>query len=190
MILFDVKRSKLLYLFITAIAVFSFGGLATHFVNAMMDQQSDTVISVAVKWIISLLFLTAEIVCLKKLRWLFDNENIDSIWRFVWLVPLIITAATFMMIPADYSNVHVGRIFELYIWEEIILVIFFIIFLVMQYNIARAITNKTKAEQERDEKQKAEEAKKAEEAQKKAEAEAAAQQAQQAAAAANAQNAQ
>ncbi len=148
MILFDVKRSKLLYLFITAIAVFSFGGLATHFVNAMMDQQSDTVISVAVKWIISLLFLNAEIVFLKKLRWLFDNENIDSIWRFVWLVPLIITAANFMMIPADYNNVHVGRIFELYIWEEIILVIFFIIFLVMQYNIARAITNKTKAEQE------------------------------------------
>ena len=148
MILFDVKRSKLLYLFITAIAVFSFGGLAMHFVNAMTDQQSDNVISVTVKWLISLLFLTAEIVFLKKLRWLFDNENIDSIWRFVWIVPLIITAANFMMIPADYSNVHVGRIFKLYIWTEILLVTFFIIFLVMQYNIARAITNKTKAEQE------------------------------------------
>ena len=146
MILFDVKKSKLLYLFITAIAVFSFGGLATHFVNAMTDQKSDTVISVGVKWLISLLFLTAEIVFLKKLRWLFDNENIDSIWRFVWIVPLIITAANFMMIPADYSNVHIGRIFELYIWEEILLVTFFIIFLVMQYNIARAITNKTEAE--------------------------------------------
>ena len=148
MILFDVKRSKLLYLFITAIAVFSFGGLAMHFVNAMTDQQSDNVISVTVKWLISLLFLTAEIVFLKKLRWLFDNENIDSIWRFVWIVPLIITAANFMMIPADYSNVHVGRIFKLYIWTEILLVTFFIIFLVMQYNIAHAITNKTKAEQE------------------------------------------
>ena len=146
MILFDVKKSKLLYLFITAIAVFSFGGLATHFVNAMTDQKSDTVISIGVKWLISLLFLTAEIVFLEKLRWLFDNENIDSIWRFVWIVPLIITAANFMMIPADYSNVHIGRIFELYIWEEILLVTFFIIFLVMQYNIARAITNKTEAE--------------------------------------------
>jgi len=146
MILFDVKKSKLLYLFITAIAVFSFGGLATHFVNAMTDQKSDTVISIGVKWLISLLFLTAEIVFLKKLRWLFDNENIDSIWRFIWIVPLIITAANFMMIPADYSNVHIGRIFELYIWEEILLVTFFIIFLVMQYNIARAITNKTEAE--------------------------------------------
>lgn len=148
LMLFDVKRSKLLYLFITAIAVFSFGGLATHFVNAMMDQQSDTVISISVKWLISLLFLTAEIILLKRLRWLFDNENIDSIWRFVWIVPLLIAAANFMMIPADYSNVHIGRIFELYIWEELILVTFFIIFLVMQYRIARAITNKTRAEQD------------------------------------------
>lgn len=148
LMLFDVKRSKLLYLFITAIAIFSFGGLATHFVNAMMDQQSDTVISISVKWLISLLFLTAEIILLKRLRWLFDNENIDSIWRFVWIVPLLIAAANFMMIPADYSNVHIGRIFELYIWEELILVTFFIIFLVMQYRIARAITNKTRAEQD------------------------------------------
>ncbi len=148
MMLFDVKRSKLLYLFITAVAVFSFGGLATHFVNAMTDQPSDTIVSVSVKWLISLPFLTAELIFLKKLRWLFDNENIDSIWRFVWIVPLIITAANFMMIPSDYSNVHVGRIFELYIWEEFILVVFFVIFLVMQYNIARAITNKTKAEQD------------------------------------------
>ena len=148
MMLFDVKISKLIYIFITAIAVFSFGGLATHFVNAMTDQQSDTIISVAVKWIISLLFLTAGIVFLKKLRWLFDNENIDSIWRFVWIVPLIIAAANIMMIPADYSNVHVGRIFELYVWAELLLVTFYIIFFVMQYNIARAITNKTKAEQE------------------------------------------
>ena len=129
MMLFDVKISKLIYIFITAIAVFSFGGLATHFVNAMTDQQSDTIISVAVKWIISLLFLTAGIVFLKELRWLFDNENIDSIWRFVWIVPLIIAAANIMMIPADYSNVHVGRIFELYVWAELLLVTFYIIFL-------------------------------------------------------------
>lgn len=144
---FDAKKTKLIYIFITTIALFSFGGLATYYVDAMFDPVSNAVVSYSVEWGISLTFLVFELVFLKKLTWLMDNKYIDSIWHFVWVVPLIIAAANFMMIPLDYKNVHVGRIFLLYVLVEIMLVVFFLIFLIMQYTIARAITNKVEAEQ-------------------------------------------
>ena len=147
LLMFDIKKSKLWYLFISTTAVFSFGGLATHFVEAMSDDPNDEWISLAVKWGISLLFLIAEIIFLKKLRWLFDNGNIDTVWRFVWAVPMIITAANLFMIPENYENVRVGRVFQEYVMVEIMLTLFFTVFLVMQYSIARAVTNKAEAEQ-------------------------------------------
>lgn len=83
MLLFDVKRAKLFYLFISAVAVFSFGGLASRIVSAMMDSPYEKAIALGIKWAVSLMFLAAEIVFLKKLRWLFDNENIDAVRNFV-----------------------------------------------------------------------------------------------------------
>ena len=50
------------------------------------------------------------------------------------------------MIPSDSANIKVGRAFSLYIMYEITLIIFFVIFLVLQYAITKAITTKTEAE--------------------------------------------
>ena len=147
LLLFDVKKAKLWYLFISTTAVFSFGGLSTHFVEAMSDDPNDEWISLAVKWGISLLFLIAEIIFLKKLTWLFDNGDIDTVWRFVWAVPMIITAANLFMIPENYEFVRIGRVFQEYVMVEIMLTLFFTVFLVMQYTIAHAVTNRAEAEQ-------------------------------------------
>ena len=143
---FDVSRLKLWYIFISSVAVFSFGGLSTHYVEAMLDSESEELISCSIKWGVSLLFLAAEALFLKKLRWLLDNDYVNVIWKFVWLVPAMITVFNFIMIPVDYENVRVGRIFQMYLMYQFTLVTFFIFFLIMQYGIARAITVKTEAE--------------------------------------------
>ena len=147
LLMFDVNKSKLWYLFISATAIFSFGGLATHFVEAMSDDPNDEWISLAVKWGVSLSFMIVEIKFHKKLTWLFDNGNIDMVWRFVWAVPVIITAANLFMIPENYENVRVGRVFQEYVMVEIMLTLFFTVLLVMLYTVARAVANKAEAEQ-------------------------------------------
>ena len=65
---FDVKKTKLWFIFISTMAVFSFGGLATHIVKAMTDSGSEFAIELSAKWLISMLFLLGEIVFLKQLR--------------------------------------------------------------------------------------------------------------------------
>lgn len=146
MVLFDVKKIKLMYIFLTAIALFSFGGVSTHYIEAIIDSDMEIIIAYSVKWAVSLLFLGAEFIFLKKLRWLLDNRHVNIIWKFIWIVPVLITVFNFILIPSDYANVRVGRAFPLYIMYEITLIIFFMIILFMQYAIARAITNAAEAE--------------------------------------------
>ena len=143
---FDVRKIKLWYIFISAIAVFSFGGLATHYVEAILDYPDEEIVAYAVKWGVSLMFLAAEIIFLKQIRWLLDNEDVNSIWKFAWTVPFLIIVFNFNMIPADYENVKIGRIFYLYVMFKLTLIIFFVIILFLQYTISRAITNKAEAE--------------------------------------------
>ncbi len=144
---FNTNKTKLLYIFISAIAVFSFGGLSTPILMAVIDNPNEIIIAYSANWIISLSFLVAEIIFIDKLRWLFDNDTSNNIWKFVWVIPLIISAANIIMIPANEANVRVGRVFQLYVIMECILAVFYIIFLVTQYNIARVITNKAETEQ-------------------------------------------
>ena len=144
---FDIKKNKLWFIFISTIAIFSFGGLSTHFVEAFVDPQIEMLVELAAKWGISLLFLTAEMIFIWRLRWLIENDNINAVWRFIWAVPAIVTAANYYMIPQDTANVRVGRVFQMYIMVELLLVVFYVIVLMMLYRIAKAITDKAESEQ-------------------------------------------
>ena len=144
---FDVKKTKLWFIFISTMAVFSFGGLATYMVEAQIRSGSERLFELAVKWGISLLFLAVEIIFLKQLRWLFENNNINTVWRFIWAVPVIVTAANIYMIPQNYANIRVGRVFQIYVMVEVMFAVFFIVVLIMLYRIAKAITDKAESEQ-------------------------------------------
>ena len=144
---FDIHKLKLFFIFISTMAVFSFGGLATHIVHSYASPDNTLYYELAAKWMISLSFLAAEIIFLRHLEWLYDNDNINSVWKFIWTVPAIVTAANIYMIPQNYTNVHVGRIFQMYVMVEIILVILYFAILVMLYHIARAVAEKAESEQ-------------------------------------------
>lgn len=143
---FDAKTIKLWYIFVSVVSVMSFGGLSTFFVDAMLDPDIEMIIELLVKWGISFVFFMLELIFLGKLRWLIDNENINTVWRFVWLIPMIITAANFLMIPEDYANVRIGKVFQLYIMIELLLAAFYIIYLIMLYRIAKAINDRAESE--------------------------------------------
>ena len=143
---FDVKIIKLWYIFISVVSVMSFGGLATFIIDAMLDHSIELIIELAVKWGVSLLFFLFEFLYLTKLRWLVDNENISTVWRFIWLIPMIIAAANMLMIPENNANVRVGKVFQLYIIIEILFAAFYVIFLIMLYRIAKAINDKAESE--------------------------------------------
>ena len=161
---FDVKIFKLWYIFISVVSVMSFGGLSTFIIDAMLDHSIELIIELAVKWGVSLLFFLFEFLYLTKLRWLVDNENISTVWRFIWLIPMIIAAnistvwrfiwlipmiiaaANMLMIPENNANVRVGKVFQLYIIIEILFAAFYVIFLIMLYRIAKAINDKAESE--------------------------------------------
>ncbi|MGN1433710.1 MAG: ATP-binding protein [Ruminococcus sp.] len=147
---FRQSKKKLWYLFISVTAIFSFAGLSSYIIEAHInadgnigDLQSYGLI---VQWIIALIFLIASVVFLPKIEWLMDDYHLNAIWKFVWLVPAFITATNILMIPEDYSTVSVGRLFEIYIVTDAVLLLLYVLFQIMLYIIAKAITDKSEAE--------------------------------------------
>ena len=57
------------------------------------------------------------------------------------------TAANIYMIPQNYANIRVGRVFQIYVMVEVMFAVFFIVVLIMLYRIAKAITDKAESEQ-------------------------------------------
>ncbi len=143
---FDVKKIKLWNVFASGVAVFSFGGLAFFYVEAMLDTKEKIIIAYIVNWGISFLFLGAETVFLKKLRWMINNENITSFWNYVWSVPMVVTTANIILIPSKNSQALSVRELTLYIVFEIVMLVFLLVFIILQYVIIRVTTDKAESE--------------------------------------------
>lgn len=151
-ILFTQNKIKMWYIFISVTAVFSFSGLSGYIIEAIVNKNGNTedlqTYGLLIQWILIIIFLVACILIITKIKWLMDNYHINSIWKFVWLIPAFITTANIIMIPQDYSIVGIGRLFEIYIVSNTLLLLLYILFQVMLYIIAKAITDKTSAEQQ------------------------------------------
>ena len=144
---FDTNILKLCFVFISVMAAFSFGGLATHIVKSYADTENVLFFELAVKWGISLLFLAIEIIFRRHLKWLFDNDSIGFTWKFIWVIPAIVTAANICMIPQNYTTVRVGKIFHLYIMVELLLILLYFTVMIMLYKIARVVADRAESEQ-------------------------------------------
>lgn len=144
---FQTNKLKLWFVFTGVMALSSFGGLATHVIHSYAPPDQTRFLELGVKWGVTLVFLMAEILFGRQLRWLIDNDNINSVWKFIWAIPAFVTAANIYMIPRDYATVRVGRLFQLYILVEFMLMVFFFTSLVMLYHIARAVAKSAESEQ-------------------------------------------
>lgn len=149
---FRQSKIKMLYIFVSVTAVLSFSGLSSYIVEAVINKNGQTsdvqTYGLLTQWTITLFFFVCFILILPKIRWLIDDYHINSIWKFIWIVPTVISLTNVCMIPNNYSNVSIGKLFEVSILAESVLILLYVLYQVMLYLIAKAITDKTLAEQQ------------------------------------------
>lgn len=146
-----LEKLKLLYIFVCAITILSFAGLANHMVEANINPDGHSYepsgYGLLVQYVLSFIILAIFFTFFyKKAIWIIDNFHIKSVWSFVWLVPISIAACNFAMIPNNYANVKVGRIQSIYFIIEGVLLFLFLLFQFAFYMIAKTTTEKIEAE--------------------------------------------
>ena len=155
--IFNVRSSlpKILYCFCHGIALAAFCTMYTGYVGAPYEDIG-TVHLFSFKWGIICLAISLGVLLLffkdsfVRLRDLLENENIETIWKGLLLIPLLITAFSFWARPLDFQNVMVGRV------RRIILILFPIILLVYHLIIyilwwtAEHVTRETELKRQND----------------------------------------
>ncbi len=150
-VFYKISKQKLWYVFVSVMAVFSFAGLSSYIIEAHINENGKVsdlqTYGLIAQWIVIVGFMIITALMLPKIKWLIDDYHLENVWRFIWLIPMLITVANILMVPQDYSTVNVGRLFEIYIVVDTSFLIFYVLFQFMLYIIAKAVTNKANAEQ-------------------------------------------
>lgn len=127
-----LEKLKLLYMFLCATAALSFGCIMNYYIIARIDPHSnihdDSVPGLIIQYAVSLLIMSVLLHMRHKFRWLFENFNTTLFWRIAWMIPAIISFCNIYMIPIDYANIRVGRIFQIAMVIEGVLFLFFMLF--------------------------------------------------------------
>ena len=149
---YRTDKLKMWYLFISSAAITSFSSLISYTVEAVVrgsgyssDVQTYGLIA---QWVTVAIFFTAYIAALHKIKWLIESILLNNIWKFVWIVPVLIITTNIIMVPFNYSNTGTERFAEIYATVIFILLILFVLFEVMLYIVAKAVSDKATAEQQ------------------------------------------
>ena len=145
-----LEKLKLLYMFLCATAALSFGCIMNYYIIARIDPHSnihdDSVPGLIIQYAVSLLIMSVLLHMRHKFRWLFENFNTTLFWRIAWMIPAIISFCNIYMIPIDYANIRVGRIFQIAMVIEGVLFLFFMLFQSLLYIIAVTTSRKIEAD--------------------------------------------
>ena len=138
----DVSRWKLVSVFVNAIALLSFTGMAGTLVDSLLLPSGaitdSTDYGVLAQWIAVLALLGVTWPLLRRpYTWLVKEYHEDKVWRIAWLMPATIAACNMMMTPRKYATMHVGRIYSITIMLEIVLLLILMLYGVMFYYMAR-----------------------------------------------------
>lgn len=149
----DLENIKLLYLTMSTMAFFSFGGLANFMVDAYLTNNEmrnpGGITSMIVQWITTIILICFIYLPFfnKKTTWTLEHLHTKSIWNIIWTIPALITFCNYMMIPMDYKNVAVGRIFQIYLVIDFTLLLLFLLLQLMFHQIAKNLIEKNEQEQ-------------------------------------------
>ena len=121
-----------------------------YYIIARIDPHSNihdnSVPGLIIQYAVSLLIMFVLLRMRYKFRWLFENFNTTLFWRIAWMVPAIISFCNIYMIPIDYANIRVGRIFQIAMVIEGVLFLFFMLFQSLLYIIAVTTSRKIEAD--------------------------------------------
>lgn len=145
-----LNKLKLLYLFLCATATLSFGCIANNYIIAHIDPTSNvhdkSIPGILIQYSVSIIIMIIFLLIKDKLKWIFKNFNTKPLWYMAWIVPAIVTFCNIYMIPIDYNNIRVGRVFQIAMVIEAVLLIFFIVFQILLYQIALTSSQKIELE--------------------------------------------
>lgn len=145
-----ISNLKLLYLFLCATATLSFGCIVSSYIIAYTvpdsNVQDSSIPGLLLQYAISFLIMFFFLIIKDKLKWIFENVNHLSFWHLAWIIPAIITFCNVFMLPKDYANIRVGRVFVIAMVVEAVLLIFFMIFQLLLYLIALTTSKKIEAD--------------------------------------------
>lgn len=145
-----LDKLKLLYMFVCTTAALSFGCILNYYVIAQLVPDSNiddnSIPGLILQYAVSLVTMGFLLAMRKKFRWLFENFNAPSFWRIAWLMPAVITFCNIYMIPIDYNNIRVGRVFQIAMVIEGVLFLFFMLFQSLLYIIAVTTSRKIEAD--------------------------------------------
>lgn len=145
-----LEKLKLLYLFLCATASLSFGGLANYVTEARLHPSGpETDLSqwgLVVQWALSIAIMAIFFILRKKTSWTLENFHNMATWALISIVPLGITACNIIMIPRSYAIMSHGKIFEVYLMMESVLVVLFFLLQILFQRIARVSMEKYEVE--------------------------------------------
>lgn len=149
-VMVKINNLKLLYLFLCATATLSFGCIANNYIIAHIDSSSNvqdkSIPGMLIQYSVSIIIMVIFLLIRDKLKWIFKNFNTRPFWYMAWIVPAIVTFCNIYMIPVDYNNIRVGRVFQIAMIIEAVLLIFFIVFQILLYQIALTSSQKIELE--------------------------------------------
>ena len=149
-VMIHISNLKLLYLFLCATATLSFGCIISNYIIAYTVPNSNvhdsSIPGLLLQYAISFIIMFFFIIIKDKLKWIFENVNLPLFWRLAWIIPAIITFCNIFMLPRDYANIRVGRVFSISMVIEAVLFIFFTTFQLLLYLIAYTTSQKIKAD--------------------------------------------
>lgn len=152
MLTVKANKFKILYIFTSCGAISSSIRLYSYFLETQLNSTHtfrDTQHwGLLLKWALIIIAMVFFALSVKKIRWLMYESNLDNLWKFLWLIPVVQDTANMMTIPHDYSLMQLGRVAQIYVTVVTALTLMEIVFQVMIYVIAKTITEKSKLDKQ------------------------------------------
>ena len=146
------NKFKVLYVFTSGGAISSSLRLYGYLLESYLDSSKGFLDiqtwGLMLRWGLTVSVFFLIVFSLKKIRWLMKCENIDNLWKYLWLMPLVFDAANMTTVPHEYSLMQLGRIAQIYITIVSTLAIMQLVFHVMLYAIAKTITEKSQLDKQ------------------------------------------
>lgn len=153
-VMLTVKASKFRILYVLA----SFGAISSsirlygYFIEAQVESDNNFSDiqhwGLLFKWVMIIIVLILFPLIVNKARWLMYESNLDNLWKFLWLIPIVQDIANMMTVPHDYALMKMGRVAQIYLTVTTTLALMEVVFQVLIYSIAKTITEKSKLDKQ------------------------------------------
>lgn len=147
----ELPFNKILFLFLTAYMVSCFSRILGTLADIVLHPEN-TYYDISLEgFLFQLVFLVLMDVILylpftRKLGWLIAHFHSESVWNCICIFPLLCSVATYILIPHNYSWMHIGRAFLMYIACVVCLAVLIVALYILFYRFVHTYIERQKLE--------------------------------------------